>query len=101
MEPYACLQMIEAGLKGAGGVKDIDAFTKALRSAEIITAKGVITLDDYNNPIQDIYIRKVELVDGELSNVQVAKYDKVSQFWKYGADAYMKDPVYGKRYNGK
>ena len=101
MEPYAGLQMIEAGLNGAGGVQDVDAFTKALREAAVVTPKGVITLDDYNNPIQDIYIRKVELVDGELANVEIAKYDRVSQFWKYGAEAYLAEPVYGRVFNGK
>lgn len=101
MEVYAGLQMLEAGLQIAGGVDDIDAFTAALRSANVETSKGVITLDEYNNPVQDIYIRQVQEVDGVLANVEIARYEKVSQFWTYGAEKYLADPVYGKVYNGK
>ncbi|MBW1945580.1 MAG: ABC transporter substrate-binding protein, partial [Deltaproteobacteria bacterium] len=48
--------------------------------------------------IQNIYIRKVERVGGELQNTVIHTYPKVSQFWTYDVDQYLKTPLYSRDY---
>jgi len=62
------------------------------------SARGPLKVDDFGNPIQNIYIRKVERVGGRLQNTVIATYPAVSQFWKYKPDEYMKRPLYGRDY---
>ena len=53
---------------------------------------GPIKLDAYGNPIQNIYVRKVERKDGELQNTVIFTYPAVSQFWKWTPEEYLKQP---------
>ena len=55
-------------------------------------------LDNYGNPIQNIYIRKVEKVGGVLQNTVVYTYLNVSQFWKSKPEDFLKQPVYSREY---
>jgi len=77
-------------------VEDREAFLAALRRVEIADAiRGPVKLDAYGNPIQNIYIRKVERnKDGELQNTVVVTIPAVSQFWKYNPDEFLKQPLY-------
>jgi len=71
----------------------------ALRRVDLKeSARGPLKVDDFGNPIQNIYIRKVERVGGRLQNTVIATYPAVSQFWKYKPDEYMKRPLYGRDY---
>src|SRR5439155_10090861 len=71
----------------------------ALRRVDLKeSARGPLKVDDFGNPIQNIYIRKVERVGGKLQNTVIATYPAVSQFWKYKPDEYMKRPLYGRDY---
>jgi branched-chain amino acid transport system substrate-binding protein len=68
---------------------------KALKSLKMPDApRGPIVLDKFGNPIQNIYIRKVERVGGKLQNTVIKTYPKVSQFWKYKPEEYLKQPLY-------
>ena len=49
-------------------------------------------MDELNNPIQNVYVRKVERVGGKLQNTVVHTYPNVSQFWTYKQDEYLKAP---------
>ena len=51
-------------------------------------------MDALNNPVQNVYIRKVERAGGKLQNTVVHTYPSVSQFWTYKKDEYLKAPVY-------
>ena len=53
-------------------------------------------LDDYGSPIENVYIRKVERVNGELQNSVIATFPGVSQFWKYNPAEYLKMPLYSR-----
>ena len=87
--------IIEAVKKIKGDVENRDKFIKTLKSQEMPNApRGPIVLDKYYNPIQNIYIRKVEKVGGELQNTVIKTYPKVSQFWKYTPEDYLKQPLY-------
>jgi len=72
---------------------------KALQSVQLKESlRGPMKLDAYGNPIQNIYIRKVERVGGELQNSVIYTYPEVSQFWKYKPEEFLKNPVYSRDY---
>ena len=48
--------------------------------------------------VGNIYIRKVEKKDGKYLNTVVKTYPNVSQFWTYGKDEFLKNPVYSRDY---
>lgn len=91
--------IVEAIKTVNGKVEDRDAFLTALRRVDLKeTARGPLKVDDFGNPIQNIYIRKVERVNGKLQNTVIATYPAVSQFWKYKPDEYLKRPLYTRDY---
>ena len=78
-------------------VSNNEAFLAALRKVEIPDApRGPIKLDAYDNPIQNIYVRKVEKKNGELWNTVIHTFPAVSQFWKYAPEEFIKQPVYSR-----
>ncbi|MGB9866430.1 MAG: ABC transporter substrate-binding protein [Bacillota bacterium] len=95
---YTAMTFLEAGLKAAGSLKDVRAFSKPLQNLVVNSARGPVKLDQYNNPIQNIYIRKVEKVNGKLQNTVIKTYEGVSQFWKYNPEEFLKNPVYSRDY---
>ena len=58
--------------------------------------------DDMRNPVENIYIRKVEKTTlfgdakPELWNIVIKTYPNVGQFWTYGKDTFLKQPVYSR-----
>jgi len=71
----------------------LDAIRKA-RPTEL--PRGPVELDAYGNPIENVYIRKVERVNGELQNTVIDTFPKVSQFWKYDPAEYLREPLYAR-----
>ncbi len=73
------------------------ALTDAMRAVKINNApRGPISFDKYGGVIQNIYIRKVEKVNGVLQNTVIATLPIVSQFWTWDPETFMKDPVYSR-----
>jgi branched-chain amino acid transport system substrate-binding protein len=71
----------------------------ALRNVQVTNdPRGKITLDALGNPIMDIYIRKVERINGKLTNTVIKTYPSVSQFWKYKNADFLANPVYSRDY---
>jgi branched-chain amino acid transport system substrate-binding protein len=94
---YTSGRWINEAVRSIGGkVEDREAFLAALRKVEIADAiRGPVKLDAHGNPIQNIYIRKVERnKDGELQNTVIVTIPSVSQFWKYNPDEFLKQPLY-------
>ena len=94
---YTSGRWINEAVRSIGGkVEDREAFLAALRRVEIADAiRGPVKLDAHGNPIQNIYIRKVERnKDGELQNTVIVTIPSVSQFWKYNPDEFLKQPLY-------
>jgi len=93
---YTAARWIHEAVKAVGGdVEDKEKFLAALRKVEIPDApRGPIKLDAYGNPIQNIYVRKVEKKEGELWNTVIHTFPAVSQFWKYKPEEFLKQPVY-------
>ena len=54
--------------------------------------------DDFGNPIQNVYVRKVERVGDRLQNTVIHTFPNVSQFWTYTPEEYLKNPVYSRDY---
>lgn len=91
--------ILEAIKSNKGNVEDRDKFLATLKNLKMTDApRGPIELDQYGNPIQNIYVRKVERVGKELQNTVIKTYPKVSQFWTYDPAAYMKQPLYSRDY---
>lgn len=87
----------EAAKKVNGNVEDKQAFMKALRTLDLKeTPTGPVKIDEYGNPIMNIYIRKVETVDGRLMNKVIHTYPAVSQFWTYDPKQFLQSPVYAR-----
>ena len=97
---YTAARWIAEAAKAVGGnVEDKEKFLAALKKVEISDApRGPIKLDTYGNPIQNIYVRKVEKKDGELWNTVIHTFPAVSQFWKYKPEEFLKQPVYDRNY---
>ena len=69
----------------------------ALRAVKPVDLpRGPVELDEYGNPIENVYVRKVERVNGELQNTVIETFPKVSQFWKYNPADYLKEPLYSR-----
>lgn len=91
--------VIEAIKAIDGDVEDRAKFMSALKNLKIKDApRGDFVLDKFGNPVQNIYIRKVERVGGELQNTVIKTYPKVSQFWKWSPEEYLKKPLYTRDY---
>jgi branched-chain amino acid transport system substrate-binding protein len=82
-----------------GDVENRDKFLEALKKVDLKDLpRGPMKLDSYGNPIQNIYIRKVEKVGGELRNTVIHTYPNISQFWKYKPEEFLKQPVYSREF---
>lgn len=89
----------EALVAVRGNVENRDAFLAALRRVALPdAARGPVRLDAYANPVQNIYIRKVERRGGLLQNTVIFTYPNVSQFWKYDPEEFLRLPVYSRDY---
>ena len=83
-----------------GKVEDRARFLAAIRKASDTTEdpRGPIKLDEYNNPTENVYILKVEKVNGRLQNAVIHTYPMVSQFWTYKPEDFLKAPAYDRNY---
>ncbi|MBC7468594.1 MAG: ABC transporter substrate-binding protein [Ramlibacter sp.] len=100
MGAYGAALMLEQALKDVKGkIEDKAAFMAALRKVQLSNdPRGKISLDALGNPVMDIYVRKVERVNGKLSNSVIKTYPAVSQFWTYNTKDFLANPVYTRDY---
>ena len=75
---YDGIHMIYAALKKTGGKADGDLLIAAMKGMAWESPRGPISIDpETRDIVQNIYIRKVEKVDGELYNVEFQTFDAV------------------------
>jgi branched-chain amino acid transport system substrate-binding protein len=100
MGAYGAALMLEQALKEVKGkIEDKPAFMAALRNVQLANdPRGKISLDALGNPVMDIHVRKVERVNGKLTNSIVKTYPAVSQFWTYNTKEFLANPVYTRDY---
>jgi branched-chain amino acid transport system substrate-binding protein len=102
---YTTAQLIdEVMTKNKGKWPGPEKFVAQMAAIKIDAVRGPVSFDDKRNPIQNIYIKKVEKKKmfgydkDELWNTVIKTYPAVSQFWTYGEDAFLKQPVYARDY---
>jgi branched-chain amino acid transport system substrate-binding protein len=82
-----------------GNVEDKDAFLKAMRGATIQAPRGTLKMDEYDNPIQNVYVTRIQKINhpavgAVLTNVPIKTYENVSQFWTWGPEEFLKRGPY-------
>jgi branched-chain amino acid transport system substrate-binding protein len=100
---YTTAQLIDETIKKSGGkFPGAEQFVKTMAGLKIDAVRGPVSFDELRNPVQNIYIKKVEKKQlfgydkPELWNTVIKTYPNVSQFWTYGKDAFLKQPVYSR-----
>lgn len=85
-----------------GDLSDPDRVMEALRNVELGDDNpiGPQHLDEYGNPVFNVYIRRVEQGPYGPWNVVVDEIPEVSQFWTYDPEEFLDHPVYTKEYQG-
>jgi branched-chain amino acid transport system substrate-binding protein len=102
---YTTALLIDEVMKKTGGKwPGSEEFLKIMQGLKIEAPRGPVSFDDMRNPIQNIYIKKIEKKKmfgydkDELWNTVIKTYPKVSQFWTYGKDKFVAQPVYDRDY---
>ena len=80
---YDGMHLIYEALKKTGGKTDGTALVEAMKGMQWVSPRGPISIDpETRDIVQNIYIRKVEKVDGELYNVEFATFEAVKDSGK-------------------
>ena len=103
---YTTAMWLDEALKKAGGKwPGAEELIKIMVGIKLDkTPRGPVSFDDMRNPIQNIYIKKVEKKKmfgydkDELWNTVIKTYPNVDQFWTYGKDKFLAQPVYDKNF---
>ena len=75
--------LIYGALEKTKGATDGDALIAAMKGASWISPRGPVSIDPQTRDIvQNIYVRKVEKVDGELFNVEFSTIEAVKDPYK-------------------
>jgi len=75
---YDGMHLIYEALKKTGGKADGDSLIAAMKGMSWESPRGPISIDpDTRDIVQNIYMRKVEKVEGELHNVEFATFQAV------------------------
>lgn len=64
-----------------GAVEDVDGMIQALENLEFEAPRGPIRFEGGHSPIQNVYHRVVEKVDGKLQNTVIDTYTDVGPYW--------------------
>ncbi len=97
---YTAALWTKTAIDSIGGrVEDRAAFLKAMRTVQITAPRGPLKLDAYDNPIQNVYISRIQKIKhpvlGEvLTNVPIKTYPAVSQFWTWSPEEFLKGGPY-------
>ncbi len=89
---YVKAQIVVAALKSLNAdVSDKAAVAKALKAVQITAPRGPVQISDKTfSPIQNVYICKVQMVNGNLRNVPIKTYEKVQPQGPLSYDAWEK-----------
>jgi len=100
---YSTAQLIDDVMtKAHGKWPGSEAFIKMASAEKLDAVRGPVSFDDMRNPVQNIYIKKVEKKTmfgydkDELWNTVIKTYPNVSQFWTYGKEKFLAQPVYSR-----
>jgi len=72
------MHLIYEALKKTGGKADGEGLIGAAKGMAWESPRGPISIDpDTRDIVNTVYIRRVEKVNGEVRNVEIAKFEKV------------------------
>ena len=98
---YSTAMWIDQAIQRAGGkYPGPEQFIKVMQSIKLDAPRGPVELDENRNPVENVYIKKVEKKKmfgsdkDELWNTVIKTYPHVSQFWTYGKEKFLAQPVY-------
>jgi branched-chain amino acid transport system substrate-binding protein len=101
---YSTALLIDEVIKKAGGKwPGPEKFIEMASAEKLDTPRGPVSFED-RNPVQNIYIKKVEKKKlfgydkDELWNTVIKTYPAVGQYWTYGKDKFLAQPVYSRDY---
>lgn len=102
-EPYLAARWLATAMQSLGtGNITLSQLEHALYKVSFSnTIMGPMHLDKYGNPIENVYLRKVEKGPYGLWNVPVYTWHNVSQFWTYSSSQWLAQPDFSKTYQGK
>jgi branched-chain amino acid transport system substrate-binding protein len=99
---YTTAQLIDDVIKKAGGKwPGSEKFIDMASAEKIDAVRGPVSFED-RNPVQNVYIKKVEKKKlfgydkAELWNTVIKTYPAVSQYWTYGKEKFLAQPVYSR-----
>ena len=99
---YTSAQLIDEVIKKAGGKwPGSEKFIEMASAEKLDAVRGPVSFED-RNPVQNIYIKKVEkkkmfgYPKDELWNTVIKTYPAVSQYWTYGKAKFLAQPVYSR-----
>ena len=102
---YSTAQMIDQVMaKNQGKFPGAEEFIKQLAAMKFDTIRGPVSIDERRNPVQTIYIKKVEKKKmfgydkDELWNTVIKTYPNVNQFGQFKQDEFLATPVYNRDY---
>lgn len=79
---YVGAKAIVAAIEAVkGNVEDKEAFIAALRKVSFAAPRGPFSFDDNQNVIENVYIRRVDKVDGKYLNTILDTIPAVDQNW--------------------
>ena len=93
---YTAALWLDRALAKSGKPKDPLTLIAAVKQVDLTDApRGALKLDNYNNPIETVYIRKVvRAKGGGLTNEVIDTIPNVSQFWNTDPKKYLASPPY-------
>jgi len=102
---YSTAFMIHEVLKGTNGAfPGPEQFVVKMAALKVDTPRGPVSFDDMRNPVQNIYIKKVEKKKmfgydkDELWNTVIKTYPNVNQFGQFKQAEFLATPVYNRDY---
>ncbi len=100
---YTTARLIDEVMKETKGAwPGGEQFIKMATALKLDTPRGPVSFDEMRNPVQNIYIKKVEKKQlfgydkPELWNTVIKTYPNVGQFGQYKKDEFLKQPVYSR-----
>lgn len=92
---YVAARVIHDALeKLDGDLDNHEALLKTISDVSFKAPRGDFKFDDFNSPIHDIYILKVERTEDGLVNKPFYSYPDISQFYTWTPEEFMKLPPY-------
>ena len=102
---YTTAQIIDEVITKAGGkYPGAEEFLKMLAAVKVDAPRGPVSFDEMRNPVQNIYIKKVEKKKmfgydkDELWNTVIKTYPNINQFGQFKKAEFLATPVYSRDY---